>query len=65
MNRRLVTMVLIGGATIITGMGIVLPDLYLGITSMLMGSTSLYSALHVFKESERRKIDKVILEKLR
>jgi hypothetical protein len=65
MNKRRVTIVLIGGATIITGMGIVLPDLYLGITSMLMGSTSLCSALHVFKESERRKIDKVILEKLR
>ena len=65
MNKRLITMVLISGTVMLTGIGIVYPELSVGIGSVMMGGTSIYFALQVLKESARRKIDKVILEDLR
>jgi hypothetical protein len=65
MNNRLITIGLISGTAIVTGLGIALPELYTGIASMVMGSASLAMALQVYKESARRKINKMILEELR
>ena len=56
---------LISGTVMLTGIGIVSPELSVGIASMMMGGTSIGFALQVLKESARRKIDKVILEDLR
>ena len=65
MNKRLITTVLISGTVMLTGIGIVYPELSVGIGSVMMGGTSIVFALQVLKESARRKIDKVILEDLR
>ena len=65
MNNRLITIGLISGTAIVTGLGFALPELYTGIASMVMGGASLVMALQVYKESERRKISKMILEELR
>ena len=63
MNNRLTTIGLISGTAIVTGLGIALPELYTGIASMVMGGASLVMALQVYKESARRKINKMILER--
>ena len=65
MNKRLITTVLISGTVMLTGIGIVYPELSVGIGSVMMGGTSIYFALQVLKESTKRKIDKMILEDLR
>ncbi|HKX97235.1 MAG TPA: hypothetical protein VJL78_05320 [Candidatus Nitrosocosmicus sp.] len=65
MNKKLITMGLISGTVMFTGIGIVFPELSVGIGCVVMGGTSLGFALHVLKESARRKIDKMILEELR
>ena len=65
MNKRLITMGLIGGTAIVTIFGTVLPELYTGVACMGIGGASLFSALQVYKDSARKKIDKVILEELR
>ena len=56
---------LIGGTAIVTIFGIILPELYTGVASMGIGGASLFSALQVYKESARRKINKMLLEELR
>ncbi len=56
---------LIGGTAIVTSLGIALPELYTGVASMGIGGASLFSALQVYKESARRKINKMLLEELR
>ena len=65
MNKRLITTVLISGTVMLTGIGIVYPELSVGIGSVMMGGTSIYFALQVLKESAKRKIDQMILEDLR
>ncbi len=65
MNKELITMGLISGTVMLTGIGFVFPELSIGMASMIMGGTSIVFALQVLKESARRKIDKVILEDLR
>lgn len=65
MNKRLITMGLISGTVMLTSIGIVFPELSVGIGSVMMGGTSIGFALQVLKESARRKIDKMILEDLR
>ena len=65
MNKRLITMGLIGGTAIVTIFGTILPELYTGVASMGIGCASLFSALQVYKDSARKKISKVILEELR
>jgi hypothetical protein len=65
MNKKLIAMGLISGTVMLTSIGIVLPELSVGIASMMMGGTSIVFALQVLKESTRRKIDEVILEDLR
>ena len=65
MNKRLIAMGLVCGTAIVTALGIALPDLSTGIASMAMGSASLYMALQVYKDSAKRKIDKMVLEELR
>ncbi len=65
MNKRLITIGLISGTAIVTGLGFALPELYTGIASMVMGGASLSMALQVYKDSARRKINKMILEELR
>ena len=41
MNNRLITIGLISGTAIVTGLGFALPELYTGIASMVMGGASL------------------------
>jgi len=65
MNKRLITMGLIGGTAIVTGLGLALPELYIGMANMVMGGASLCMALHVYKDSAKRKINKIMLEELR
>lgn len=65
MNKKLITISLISGTIMFTGIGIVMPELSIGIGSLLMGGTSLGFALQVLKESAKRKIDKTILQELR
>jgi hypothetical protein len=65
MNKKLITMGLIGGTALVTGIGIALPELYTGIASMGIGGASLISALQVYKDSARRKINKMLLQELR
>ncbi len=65
MNKRLITMGLISGTVIVTGIGIAIPEPSMGIASMVMGGTSLTIALQVYRETAKRKIDKMILEELR
>ena len=65
MNKRLITMGLVSGTAIVTGLGIVLPDLSTGIASMAIGGASLWMALQVYKDSAKRKINKMVLEELR
>ena len=65
MNERLITMGLIGGTAIVTSLGIALPELYTGIASMGIGGASLFSALQVYKDSARKKINKMVLQQLR
>ena len=68
MNKRLITMGLIGGTAIVTGLGLALPalpELYIGMASMVMGGASLCMALQVYKDSAKRKINKIMLEELR
>jgi hypothetical protein len=65
MNKRIITMILISGTVMLTGIGIVYPELSVGIGSVMMGGTSIVFALQVWKESAKRKIDKMILEDLR
>ena len=48
-----------------TGIGIVMPELSIGIGSLLTGGISLGIALQVLKESAKRKINKTILQELR
>jgi hypothetical protein len=56
---------LICGTVIVTSIGIVFPELYAGIASMVMGGTSMSMALQVYKASTRRKINKMLLQELR
>jgi hypothetical protein len=65
MNKKLITISLISGTVMFTSIGIVTPELLIGIGSLLMGGTSLGFALQVLKESAKRKIDKTILQELR
>ena len=65
MNKRLITMGLISGTAIVTGLGIALPELYTGIASMVMGGASLSMALQVYRDSAKRKINKMLIEELR
>ena len=65
MNKRLITIGLIGGTAIVTGLGLALPELYIGMASMVMGGASLCMALQVYKDSAKRKINKIMLEELR
>lgn len=65
MNKRLISMDLISGTTIVTGTGITIPELSTGIASIMMGGEHLLISLQVLKETSRRKIDKMLLEKLR
>ncbi len=65
MNKRLITIELISGTAIVTGLGIALPDLYTAIASMVMWGASLSMALQVYRDSAKRKINKMLLEELR
>jgi hypothetical protein len=65
MNKKLITVGLISGTAIVTSIGIVFPELYTGIASMVMGGTSMSMALQVYKASARRKISKMLLQELR
>lgn len=65
MNKKLIAMGWVSGTAVVTSLGIVLPELYMGIASMGMGSTSLYSALQAYRDSAKRKINKMLLEELR
>ena len=65
MNKKSIAVGLISGTVMLTGIGIVFPELSVGIGSVMMGGTSLGFALQVWKESARNKIDKTILEELR
>jgi len=65
MYKKLIDMGLVSGAALVTIFGIILPELYMGIASRGMGMTSLYSALQVYRDSAKRKINKMLLEKLR
>lgn len=65
MNKKPITMGLISATAIVTGLGIAFPELYTGIVSMVIGGASLSMALQVYKESARRKINKLVLEELR
>ena len=65
MNKKLITVGLISGTVMIIGIGIVYPELSVGIGSVMMGGTSIVFALQVLKESAKRKIDKMVLEDLR
>lgn len=56
---------LIGGTAIVTIFGIILPELYTGVASMGIGGASLFSALQVYKDSARKKINKMVLQQLR
>ena len=56
---------LIGGTAIVTGLGIALPELYMAMASMVIGGASLSMALQVYKDSAKRKINKIMLEDLR
>ena len=47
MNKKLITMDLISGTVVFTGVGTLFPDLSVGIGSALMGGTSLGIALQV------------------
>lgn len=65
MNKKTITIGLISGTAIVTGLGIVLPELYTGIASMGIGGLSLFMALQVYNDSAKRKISKLVLEELR
>jgi hypothetical protein len=65
MNKKLITISLISGTVMFTGIGIVMPELSIGMGSLLTGGTSLGLALQVLKESAKRKINKTILQELR
>ena len=65
MNNKLITMGLISGTGMLTGIGIVFPEISVGIGSVIMGGTSIVFSLQVLKEAAKRKIDKMILEELR
>ena len=65
MNKKFITMGLIGGTAIVTILKIILPELYTWIASMGIGGASHFSALQVYKDSARKKINMVILEELR
>lgn len=65
MNKRLITMGLIAGTALISGIGTMYPNIFVGIASMTIGATSLALAFHVLKESAKRRIDKIILNDLR
>ena len=65
MNNKLITMGLISGTGMLTGIGIVFPELSVSIGSVIMGGTSIVFSLQVLKEAAKRKIDKIILEELR
>ncbi len=65
MNKKFITMGLIGGTAIVTIFGIILPELYIGVASMGIGGASLFSALQVYKDSARKKINKMVLQQLR
>jgi hypothetical protein len=55
MNKRTITMGMIGGTAVVTGIGIALPELHTVIASMAMGGASLYSTLQVYKDTSRKK----------
>ena len=65
MNKKLITTGLISGTVMFTGIGIVFPELSVGIGSVMMGGASIGFALQVLKESAKRKINKMLLEELR
>ena len=65
MYKKIVTMGLIVGTAIVTGLGIIFPELYTGIASMVIGGASLSMALQVYNDSTKRKINKMVLEELR
>ena len=65
MNNKIITMGLISGTGMLTGIGIVFPELSVSVGSVIMGGTSIVFSLQVLKEAAKRKIDKIILEELR
>lgn len=66
MNKKLITTIgLIPVTIMFVGIGIVIPELSVGIGSLVMGGASVGFALQVLKESAKRKIDKLILQELR
>ena len=65
MNKKLITIGLISGTGMLTGIGIVFPELSVSVGSVIMGGTSIVFSLQVLKEAAKRKIDKIILEELR
>lgn len=66
MNKKLITTIgLILVTIMFVGIGIVIPELSVGIGSLVMGGASVGFALQVLKESAKRKVDKLILQELR
>ncbi len=66
MNKKLITMIgLISVTVMFVGIGIVIPELSVGIGSLVMGGASVGFALQVLKESAKKKIDNRILQELR
>ena len=65
MNKKVISMGLISGTVMFTGIGIIFPEISVGIGSVIMGGTSIGFSLQVLKEAAKRKIDEMILEELR
>ena len=55
MNNKLITMGLISGTGMLTGIGIVFPELSVSVGSVIMGGTSIVFSLQVLKEAAKRK----------
>lgn len=65
MNKKLITTIgLIPVTIMFVGIGIVIPELSVGIGSLVMGGVSVRFALQVLKESTKRKVDRLILQEL-
>ncbi|GKS61824.1 hypothetical protein YTPLAS21_12820 [Candidatus Nitrosocosmicus sp.] len=66
MNKKLITTIgLISVTVMFIGIGIVIPELSVGIGSLVMGAASVGFASQVLKESAKKKIDNRILQELR
>ena len=55
MNKKLITIGLISGTGMFTGIGIVFPELSVGIGSVIMGGTSIVFSCQVLKEAAKKK----------